>query len=299
MALDLSCVETFVVLAGELHFATAARVLHVGTPAITKRIQRLEQQLGVRLIDRGPAGFLSLTKAGERFLPHARILLENVEVARSAARRGSARDEFRLGLPGQLNDHPERVHLPVLAQALRREVPGAVLRCYGIPFPYVVSALLDGLIDVMWDVSSANHSDIETIPLHPFERIGVISKHHPFADADEVSVNEFAEQPMLYGVGVPSGWMGRFYLDDVRPVSDAHLVAMTGSNSSDVKNVLTLKTGVTVAPRFMAANVGPHLKWVALTGVPLTASYASRRRGDDRETVLRLVHGLQALTSAG
>jgi DNA-binding transcriptional LysR family regulator len=296
MALDLNCVETFVVLAGELHFATAARALHVEPPAITKRIQKLEQQLGVQLIDRGSTGFVSLTSAGTRFLPHARILLDNAEAARSAARRGSARTEYRLGLPGQLNDHPERVQLPVLAQALRREVPGAVLRCYGIPFPFVVSALLNGLIDVMWDVSTANHSEIETIPLQPFERIGVMSKDHPFADATEVSVNEFAEQPMIYGVGVPSDWMARFYLDDVRPVGDAHLVAMTGNNSSDVKSVLALKTGVTVAPKFMAAIVGSHLRSVTLTDVPLTPSFASRRRGDDRETVLRLVHGLQALS---
>jgi hypothetical protein len=49
----------------------------------------------------------------------------------------------------------------------------------------------------------------------------------------------------------------------------------------------------------MAADVGPHLTWVTLTGVPLTSSFASRRRSDDRETVLRLIHGLQSLSAAG
>ena len=297
MDLDLGCVETFVVLAGELHFATAARMLHLGAPAITKRMQKLERQLGVRLIDRGSPGFVSLTSAGERFLPHAQVLLEKAEVARAAARRGSDLAEYRLGLPGQLNDHPERLQLPVLAQALRREMPGAVLRCYGVPFPLVVSALLRGIIDVMWDISTANHPEIETIPLHPFERVGVIFKDHPFADAAEVPVNQFAEQPMIYGVGVPSDWMARFYLDDVRPVGDAQLVGMSGSNARDVKSVLALKTGVTVAPSFLAGDLGPHLTTVRLTDVPLSSSFASRRRSDDREIVLRLIHGLQSLRS--
>jgi DNA-binding transcriptional LysR family regulator len=297
--LDLNCVETFVVLAGELHFAQAARMQHLSPSALSKRIQKLERQLGVRLVDRGPAGFVSLTAAGIRFNPHAQALLNSAAAAGAAARQSPASTEFRLGMPGQLHDHPERIYLPSLGHALRREVPGATLRCYGIPFPFVVSALLDGTIDVMWDVSSENHPEIETVPLRFFERIGVVQKEHPFADADEVSVQEFAEQPMIYGVGVPSSWMGRFYLDDVRSVTDAHLVAMTGSNSSDVKGVLALKSGVTVAPAFMAGDLGPGLTAVRLAGVPPTPSFASRRRDDNREIVLRLIHGLQGLTSVG
>jgi DNA-binding transcriptional LysR family regulator len=297
--LDLSCVETFVVLAIELHFAHAARLLHLSPSALSKRIQKLERQLGVRLVDRGPAGLVSLTAAGTRFNPHAQALLNSATAAQTAARYSPARTEFRLGMPGQLQDHPERIYLPTLGQALRREVPGATLRCYGVPFPFVVSALLDGTIDVMWDVSSENHPDIETVPLRFFERIGVVQKDHPFADADKVSVQEFAEQPMIYGVGVPSAWMGRFYLDDVRSVTEAHLIAMTGSNSSDVKGAMALKAGVTVAPAFMASDLGPGLTAVRLVDVPPTPSFASRRRNDNREIVLRLIHGLQGLSSVG
>jgi DNA-binding transcriptional LysR family regulator len=299
MDVDLNCVETFLVLARELHFGEAARALHLGTPALSKRIQKLERQLGVRLVDRGPGGLVSLTSAGSRFAPYALALLQSADDARKAARTLPPRVEYRLGLPGQLHDHPERVQLPLLAQALRREVPGAILHCYGVPFPFVVSALIDGAIDVMWDVSSGNHPEIETVPLRSFERIGVVPIDHPFAAASEISVKEFAEQPMIYGVGVPSSWMGRFYLDDVRAVSDARLVAMSGRNSTDVKGSLAEKRGVTVAPAFMAGDVGAGLTAVRLAGVPLIPSFASRRRLDDRESVLRLIHGLQGLSQAG
>jgi DNA-binding transcriptional LysR family regulator len=296
--LDLTCVETFIVLTEELHFAQAARVLHLTPSALSKRVQRLERQLGVRLVNRGTEGFVSLTAAGTRFTPHARALLQSADDARSAARRPRALLEFRLGMPGQVTDHPERIYLFAVAQALRREVPGAKLRCYGIPFPFVVSALLDKTVDVMWDVSSANHPEIETVPLRSFDRIGVVPIEHPFADAEEVSVQEFAQQPMIYGVGVPSAWMGRFYLDDVRPVSDAQLVAMTGRNSTDVRGVLAMRSGVTVAPAFMVSDVGPGLTTVRLAGVPPTPSFASRRIHDDRESVLRLIHVLQGLNTA-
>lgn len=298
MDLDLNCVETFIVLARDLHFGQAAQELHLTPSAVSKRIQKLEQELGIRLVNRGPAGFISLTAAGTRFHPHALSLLDIAEAARSAARHAEARTHFRLGMPGHLHDHPERIYLPALAQALRREVPGSTLHCYGVPFPAVVSSLLDGLIDVMWDVSDGNHPEIETMPLRSFDRIGVVQLNHPFADAEEVPVQEFAEQPMIFGVGVPSAWMGRFYLDDIRDVSDANLIAMQGKNSTDVKVALSRTMGVTVAPAFMANDLGPGLTRVKLRGVPPTPSFASRRRNDDRESVLRLIHGLQGLNTA-
>ncbi len=297
MDLDLNCVEAFLVLAGQFHFAKAAGVLHLTPSALSKRIRKLEVQLGVQLVERGPSGFMALTNPGKRFAPHAQILLEEANAARVAVRIPPQPTVVRLGLPGQLVDHPERGRLPALAQALRREMPGATLHCCGVPFPRVVTALLDGLIDVMWDVSSGNHPDIESVPLRSFERIGVVPRDHPFADADEVSVQEFASEPMIYGAGVPTAWMARFYLDDVRSVDDAHLIEMNGNNSTEVEDALALKTGVTVAPAFMARDLSPHLTAVKLSGVPLIPSFASHLRTDDREPVLRLILGLQVLTA--
>jgi hypothetical protein len=147
----------------------------------------------------------------------------------------------------------------------------------------------------MWDISSANHPGIEAIPLHPFMRIGVISREHAFADATEIGIEEFAQQPMIYGRRVPREWMARFYLDDVRSVDDAQLIAMDGSNSTDVMNSVAMKTGVTVAPMVMTQALAPFLTTVRLIGVPLIPTFASRRRGDNRDSVLRLIHALQIM----
>src|SRR5664280_173643 len=66
MDLDLGLVESFLVLVRERHYGSAAAALHLTSPALSKRIQRLEQQLRrefpqVRLICRG-VQFPALTR---------------------------------------------------------------------------------------------------------------------------------------------------------------------------------------------------------------------------------------------
>jgi DNA-binding transcriptional LysR family regulator len=56
MELDLGLASSFLVLAEEGHYGRAAARLHVTSPALTKRIQRLERQLGVVVLQRGSAG---------------------------------------------------------------------------------------------------------------------------------------------------------------------------------------------------------------------------------------------------
>src|ERR1700740_2055988 len=72
--LDLRLVGYFFVVAEHRHFGRAATALRVAQPSLSRQVRRLEQQLGVRLLDRTPQG-TSLTEAGEVFLPRARALL--------------------------------------------------------------------------------------------------------------------------------------------------------------------------------------------------------------------------------
>jgi DNA-binding transcriptional LysR family regulator len=72
--LDLAQVRAFVAVVDHGHFGRAARSLALTQQALSKRVARLEDRLG-RLLERGPGG-VALTRAGERFLPAARQLLE-------------------------------------------------------------------------------------------------------------------------------------------------------------------------------------------------------------------------------
>jgi DNA-binding transcriptional LysR family regulator len=73
--LDLALVRSFVYAAEELHFGAAADRLHITQQALSKRIQRLEEVLAVDLFVRSTRSVV-LTPAGQRFLRHAKELLD-------------------------------------------------------------------------------------------------------------------------------------------------------------------------------------------------------------------------------
>ncbi len=81
--MSLEQLETVVAIAEEGALVRAARRLHISQPPLTRRLQALEDELGVRLFEREPRG-MSLTPPGERFLVQARQILQAVEDARLA-----------------------------------------------------------------------------------------------------------------------------------------------------------------------------------------------------------------------
>ena len=83
--LDLRLVGYFVVVAEHRHFGRAATALRVAQPSLSRQIRRLEQQLGVRLLDRTPQG-TRLTEAGDVFLPRAKALLRAASQAAEIGR---------------------------------------------------------------------------------------------------------------------------------------------------------------------------------------------------------------------
>jgi DNA-binding transcriptional LysR family regulator len=92
---QLSELETFILVADELHFGRAAQRAHLSQPALTQRIQRLERDLGFPLFTRDRRR-VTLTPAGAALLERTRRLLAEAEAMVTSARRVSA------GLAGSL-----------------------------------------------------------------------------------------------------------------------------------------------------------------------------------------------------
>ncbi|MDT3399088.1 LysR family transcriptional regulator [Streptomyces sp. B1866] len=74
MNVDTRVLRYYVAVGEHLSFTEAARHLFVTPPSLSRQIQRLERDLGVRLFDRAGRE-LRLTEAGEALLPVARGLL--------------------------------------------------------------------------------------------------------------------------------------------------------------------------------------------------------------------------------
>src|SRR5215813_14720770 len=80
MNLEFSELRAFAVLAAELHFGKASERLFLSHPALTKKIQKLEEKLKGALFVRSRRR-VALTDAGKSFLPKAAKLLQDAEDA--------------------------------------------------------------------------------------------------------------------------------------------------------------------------------------------------------------------------
>lgn len=145
MALELSELRSFLVLAHCLHFGEAAEALHLSQPALTKQIQKLEAKVDGPLLVRGYRK-VSLTPAGEILRDRAQSLLREAEMAEDIARlavhgkAGLLRIGFGIAsLAGGLPD---------ILTRFRQQFPHVQVSMRDMSTPNQIEALEQGNIDV-------------------------------------------------------------------------------------------------------------------------------------------------------
>lgn len=296
MELDLGLASSFLVLAEEGHYGRAAAKLHLTSPALTKRIQRLERQLGVVLLQRGSTGILRVTAAGLRFAEATGPLLAHAEAARQAARKGPSRYTVRIGVPAGGRPCMAGIGLAKIAHDLHYSYPEAHFTCREIPFTELDSCLDDKTVDVLWTNTPVPNATVDSHLLSvDTALVGVVGARHRWADAGSVDVGVFCDEPMLFNPAVSEEWMSPFWLADIRPRRDARLVETPASDHEHV--LLGVVGGETVMTTVAAggAEIGPGLRAVTLVGAARMGFYAALRRADRRGAVLGLVEAFEAV----
>lgn len=82
---DLRQLRQFIAVAEELHFHRAAARLNMSQPPLTATVRQLEKEIGAELLERSNR-VMRLTPAGKALLTHARLTIEQANLAVIAAR---------------------------------------------------------------------------------------------------------------------------------------------------------------------------------------------------------------------
>lgn len=96
--MNLRALKYFVTLAEMKHFSKAADACFVSQPTLSTQIRKLEDELGVQLVERSPKNIM-LTPTGEEIARRAMQILGEVEQIKTVARRSQNPEEgcLRLG----------------------------------------------------------------------------------------------------------------------------------------------------------------------------------------------------------
>jgi len=190
--MELRQLRYFVTLAEELHFGRAAAREHIVQSALSQQVQRLERELGVRLLERS-THHVSLTAAGAVFLVEARQILAHVARAAAIARTATGSSPtLRVGIIDSSYDS-----MPQILHEVQARHPDLVIHQVEVGVPEQYQQLIDGRLDV--GIGRAMLAPPQ-VASHLFRRdpLGVlVPRDHRFAELDAVPVAILAREPLL------------------------------------------------------------------------------------------------------
>jgi len=262
--ITLRRMEQFIAVAEELHFHRAAERLNMSQPPLTSAIQKLEEDLGVTLIERGNR-VLGLTLAGETFVSEARETLRQAEKAIistidvAEGRTGV----LRLGYVGSALYG----RLPDVIRKFRTSHPKVRLELREATTTAQVTALRDGMSDIGILIPPLEQAEDVEQALFDRDRLCMaIPKDHPLSKRSELTLADLANEPFILWPMVE----GRsFHLQVIRLCAKAGFVPTITQEAHGMHAVLSLVSvggGVSVIPQSMSGFRGDQISYHPLSG---------------------------------
>ena len=235
----------FVAVADEGQMTRAAHKLHIAQPALSQAIAQLESELGLELLERHARG-VTLTQAGEAFLPKARAALaaetDAAATAQSLAR--AVRSAITVGYIGP----PPTINAPELFEAFAEARPGAEISFRELPFPRGSTASWLEDVDVAFCHPPAADPDVRIQSLRTEPRAIVAPRRHALAQHSELTV-----QPI---------WAGFHSLDDHRGTPAPRITADRALTPSQMLTHIAARQAIIAIPASDAAIVLKVLRGV-------------------------------------
>ncbi len=192
--IKLKDLRYLVAVADERHFGRAARRCFVSQPTLSAQLKKLEDYLGVQLIERQPKRVL-LTAAGEQVVERARRILEASEevVALARAHRDPLSGPLRVALLPTIGPYL----LPRIVPALRRSLPRVKLLLYELLTAQILERLRAGELDMGVLALPVELDGLASRELYqePFQV--ALPEQHRLARRASIRLEELRGEPLL------------------------------------------------------------------------------------------------------
>jgi LysR family hydrogen peroxide-inducible transcriptional activator len=166
-------------------FSRAAERCQIAQPSLSQQVLKLEQDLGAKLFDRLGRG-VRLTESGRAFMPHARAILDHVDLARASVVSENAGVHGSVTLGAIPTVAPYLV--PRYTAAFTKRYPDARLRIVEETTPVLIEGLRNLSIDFALMALPLRHKDLELLPIRTESLLAVIPEAHPLASRDSLSL---------------------------------------------------------------------------------------------------------------
>ncbi|MFE3442904.1 LysR family transcriptional regulator [Nocardia sp. NPDC059180] len=184
-SIDIVRLRWFVAVAEELHFARAAKALHISRQKLSHTVIDLENELGTKLFVPG-AQPTQLTEDGAQLLREAKELIAQAE-AEQAGPESAEAGGLRVGfVPGVTVSKWQRIWA--------QRFPGVALELNAVAQADQLTALHDGRIDMCFVRLPIADAAMNAIPLYREVPVVVVPKEHPISVFTEVTTADLADE---------------------------------------------------------------------------------------------------------
>ncbi|MDF2923148.1 MAG: LysR family transcriptional regulator [Paenibacillaceae bacterium] len=239
--MDFRKLQHFMEVAATGSFTKASERLRLAQPAISKSIQKLEEDLGVTLFDRSEKA-AALTTEGRVLLKHAQTILGKVEEARHELRemRDLQTGEVQIGLPSMFSS----AYFPPIIKAFKKRYPSVHITVEEEGTVEIRSLIEHKKVDLGIIGYDPNEQELEVDLLLTDELMLCLPMEHPLAARQSVTLQEVLREPLVL---FKEGYFQRKLLEEASAVSGIPLnVTFTTNQLSLIRSLVVEGLGVTL-----------------------------------------------------
>jgi DNA-binding transcriptional LysR family regulator len=191
---ELRQLEYFRMVCRENNVTRAAARLHVSQPSVTVGIHRLEEELGVKLLDRSQKK-IAVTEAGRIFLQRTEEILARVNdsVKEMNDCRISHGGSIRIGITAIMG----AVLFPFAFARFRKDYPNVQMTVLEEGSLSVQKRLESGELDIGIMITSNLPTHLESLPISTGRIFVCLPLAHPLGARSSIPLNELRDQPFI------------------------------------------------------------------------------------------------------